>query len=126
MISLFFSGLKLNMEKCEGLWLGTLRNNPKNFHQIKFNTETIKILGVYVGTDSQKCISKNWDPKLKLFQNLLLKWESRKITVLGKAVIINSLAIPLINFHLSVLTVPESILKQFENMIFFFSMGKNP
>ena len=119
-----FSGLKLNMEKCEGLWLGTLRNNPKNFHQIKFNTETIKILGVYVGTDSQKCISKNWDPKLKLFQNLLLKWESRKITVLGKAVIINSLAIPLINFHLSVLTVPESILKQFENMIFFFLWGK--
>ena len=51
-----FSGLKLNMEKCEGLWLGTSRNNPKNFHHIKFNTETIKILGVYVGTDSQKCI----------------------------------------------------------------------
>ena len=51
-----FFGLKLNMEKCEGLWLGTLRNNPKNFYQIKFNTETIKILGVYVGMDSQKGI----------------------------------------------------------------------
>ena len=54
-----YSGLKLNIEKCEGLWLGTLRSNPKSFHQIKFNTETIKILGVYVGTSAYKYVVKS-------------------------------------------------------------------
>ena len=28
-----FTRLKLNMKICEGLWLGTFRNDPKSFHQ---------------------------------------------------------------------------------------------
>ena len=52
------SGLKLNLEKCEGIWLGSLKNRPQNFHDIKFTSEPIKILGVYVGIDSDKCISQ--------------------------------------------------------------------
>ena len=43
------SGLKLNIDKTEGLWLGAGKNRHDNFANINWNNESIKALGVYFG-----------------------------------------------------------------------------
>ena len=42
-----FSGLQLNRNKTEGLWLGRLRNIDLNMENITFTNTFIKTLGVY-------------------------------------------------------------------------------
>ena len=49
------SGLKLNINKCEGLWLGSLSNNPNIFQNIKFNHGPIKCLGLYIDRNMEDC-----------------------------------------------------------------------
>ena len=68
------SGLKLNISKCEGLWLGPVRPGPKQFNDISFEKEAIKYLGIFIGYDQNDCLFRNWNTKLLKFESILLKW----------------------------------------------------
>ena len=59
------SGLKLNMEKCEGFWFGRdkiLQENC-NLFGIKW-PEQIRCLGIYLGYNNQLNDIRNWYEKL--------------------------------------------------------------
>ena len=58
------TGLQLNVNKSEGLWLGTLKPNKLNVEGICFSEGPIKCLGIYVGTNIENCSSLNWDKKV--------------------------------------------------------------
>ena len=58
------SGLKLNIAKCNGLWLGPLKNNPQCVEGITFSSNPIKCLGIYIGTDKENCNTLNWNKKI--------------------------------------------------------------
>ena len=65
------TGLQLNVNKSEGLWLGTLKPNKLNFEGISFSEGPIKCLGIYVGTNIENCSSLNWDKKVNDIDILL-------------------------------------------------------
>ena len=119
------SGLKLNTDKCKGIWLGQLRTNPTTFGNIKFGTEPVKCLGIYIGTDSKKCENENWDKKITNIEQMLIKWNSRKLTLFGKATVINSLVIPKLIYNISMLAVPEGIIQKIDKIIFQYLWGKS-
>ena len=55
------AGLQLNIQKCVGLWFGPLKKGPAYFENVAYTNDPIKCLGIYFGTDSQKCKAKSWN-----------------------------------------------------------------
>ena len=118
------SGLKLNIEKCQGLWLGPLKRRTEELNGISFKEGPQRVLGIYVGTNEFMCNSCNWDMKLEKFRELLIKWDQRKINLYDKVMVLKLLAMPIITLNLSVLVVPKNILNQIQKSIFNFIWGK--
>ena len=40
------SGMKLNIDKTEGIWLGTYKNNPDFYNGVKFTEKPVRGLGI--------------------------------------------------------------------------------
>ena len=118
------SGLKLNIDKCQGLWLGRLKQNTAIFENITFGKGPIKCLGVYIGTEFKKCEQENWEKKLTAIEQILIKWSSRKLTLYGKVTVINSLVIPKLLYCISLLSVPQYVIDKIEKLIFQYLWGK--
>ena len=115
------AGPKLNMLKTEGLWLGPLKDcDIYNVHEVKFKTNPLKCLGLYVGYNKDECEKCNWIKKLEYFDNTLLNWKRRKLTLFGKVIVINSLAISKLIYHFTVLYVPTWVITHLEKSIINF------
>ena len=46
-----FSGLMINRNKTEGLWIGKLKHSKDKVENIKWTNKPIKSLGIYYGHD---------------------------------------------------------------------------
>ena len=103
------SGLELNVDKCEGIWLGALKHNPNICEGVKFSKCPVKCLGIYVGTDQKECEKWNWEKKISEIEKLLLIWSSRALTYYGKIVVINNLIVPRLIYNLTILYTPTHI-----------------
>ena len=58
------SGLKLNMDKTEGLWLGRGINRNDNLAGINWEKNQIKALGVHFGYNNKEMEKHNWSNKI--------------------------------------------------------------
>ena len=93
------AGPQLNMDKVQGIWLGSYKANmPNNFAEIKWTNEPVKCLGIYIGHNTVKCNDLNWGTKIAKIRRLLEVWKLRKLTIWGKIHILKTLALPIINF----------------------------
>lgn len=122
------SGAKLNIEKSEILPLGRdidLNILPKcKLHIVR---GVIEILGIYLGPDRQKCVTLNWETKIKKIRSLLGWWRQRTLTLNGKAIVINSLIMSKLWYLVTVQTVPLYIEKEIRSTIQNFMWdGKIP
>ena len=87
------SGLKLNVEKCEGFWLGRdkiLQENC-NLFGIKW-PEQIRCLGIYLGYNKQLNGIRNWYEKLDDIEVILKKWQNRDLSLFGRVQILKIFA----------------------------------
>ena len=57
------AGTRLNLTKCEGLWVGAYKNRQQSctLCGIKWPTTPIRYLGIYIGHDSQQCCKLNFE-----------------------------------------------------------------
>lgn len=85
------SGLMLNRNKTQGVWVGKLKNCKDKIEGIKWDNKPIKALGIYFGHDIDKCNELNWEGKINQMKILLIYWEKRNLTIIGKILIIKSL-----------------------------------
>ncbi len=115
-----FSGLKMNIEKTEGMWLGSVRENNKTPLGISWPKRPLRILGVYASYDSDECDKMNFGEKLKKASGLLQLWATRKLTIYGKVQIVRTFIISQFNFVFSVLLTPKEVIKKLECLIFKF------
>jgi hypothetical protein len=60
---LTFSGLMINRNKTEGLWIGKLRHSKDKVENIKWTNKPIKSLGIYYGHNYIECEKLNWEKK---------------------------------------------------------------
>ena len=54
-----FSGLRINRNKTEGLWIGKLKHSKDKEENIKWTNKQIKTLGIYYGHDYIECEKLN-------------------------------------------------------------------
>ena len=114
------SGLKLNIDKTEGLWLGAGKNRHDNFANINWNNESIKALGVYFGYNKTVIEEKNWKNKVETIKKILNKWHYRDLTMQGRILIIKTLALSQVVYLISSLCVPEWVINDLNKEFYSF------
>ena len=84
-------GAKINLEKCQGLWSGSLKIRSTNLLNFQWYNDYLpdKILGIYFGnTDSTKI---NIEKRIKKIKDTISTWKSRDLSFKGKTLNINGL-----------------------------------
>ena len=115
------SGLKLNSDKTEALWLGNSYNNCQlpNIDVDKIN-KPMKILGIYFTYDWRKKRELNFEAILKSLRKTLNSWQWRNLSLYGKIQIVKTFAIPKFMFRASVISLSKEIVKQVNSIIYKF------
>ncbi len=116
-----FSGTKLNLSKCEGLWLGTLKHKQNNCQMFGIKwPRAIKCLGIYIGHDSELNTNLNWFEKLDKIDQLLLAWCKRDLSIYGRILVVKTFAISQLVQVASLLPVPQGFVLRLNKMLFSF------
>jgi len=117
------TGSKLNLEKCEGLWIGSWRFRLDALVPIVWTSDKLKVLGVFIGNIPLD--EANWRPRIEAVQNCLLSWRLRALSLSGKALVCNALALSRIWYVTSLVFMPSWVLSELNTLVFkFFWSGK--
>ena len=114
------SGLRLNIQKTEGILLGSLKNSKKSVSGISFTNKAVRCLGVYIGHDYNECYLKNWTDKLDFFEQTLERWKKRQLTLFGRILILKTLGLSKFVYLFNILTVPNEIIIKITSLMFKF------
>lgn len=115
------TGSKLNLSKCEGLWLGAWRNRSDTPVSIQWTSSKIKVLGVFIGNESMD--NFNWPPRIEAVENCLNSWRSRSLSYGGKALVSNALALSRLWYVASLVRTPPWVLSDINKLVFGFIWG---
>lgn len=117
------SGLRLNNKKTEALWIGSMAGKKeklfpeKNF---KWPENKVKALGVWLSTDPNITLNMNYEEKLDKIRNVLNCWKYRRLTLMGKIVVIKSLAASQLTYILAPLASNHKIISEINNLFYNF------
>ena len=113
------SKVNYNIGKSEAMWLGPPNQGRINpLPKLNWVQNGLEILGLNFG--SPQAVTENWNSRLRKLQNRLDAWSHRTLSLRGKVLIINSLALSGLIYIGTVYSVPESILKLINRAIFTF------
>ena len=116
---LFFSGLKLNLAKCEIAGIGALKGVQVavfNMRCIDICNQAIKILVTYFLYNSRIKEECNFLKIVSSVQIVLNLWRYRNFTLEGKIVVFKSLAISKIVFQAQIVPVTTHEIKALETI----------
>ena len=117
------SGLKANVDKTEGMWIGEAKTCAYTPFGIKWPKTPIKILGIYFSHNSKAADNFNFITKLDKLTKQLRWWKSRDLTILGRVTIVKNIGLSKLNYVSNVLHVPHDIMKQVNSLIYQFVWG---
>lgn len=115
-----YSGLKLNREKTEGMWLGSNAENKNEPLNISWPTKPLRILGIYHSYDSASCSKYNFEDKINKVRSVINLWKMRNLTLIGRIQIIKTFIISKFLYTCSVITMPRGYIKEINRMIYTF------
>ena len=115
-----YSGLKLNKEKTEGMWIGNNKNSQATPLGITWAKSYMKILGVYVSYDQEIIYQKNFADKIAKAKGTVNLWKGRNLTLLGKTQIVKSFVMSKFLYAASVLEMNHKAVKEIDKLIFEF------
>ena len=117
------SGLKINVEKTNAVWLGSKTNDRPMCTdlRIKWVTE-FTLLGIHFNTQMDKMHDSNYNKALGAMEKVFKVYSKRNLTTMGKVPVVNTLALPKLIHILSVLPNPsnsymEKIRKMFVSFV---------
>ena len=122
------SGLKLNREKTQIIWLGSKKNSRIKYLQhlnMVWNPVEFKILGVWFTQDLKGMEIKNYNDKMTEVRALFKAWLKRLITPLGRIAVLKSLILSkLIYLWMLLPNPPDSFIKELQKLCFSFIWNK--
>lgn len=121
-----FSGLVVNRKKSHLLLLGNHLHPPTTYKGISVRDQ-VKILGLYFKrniTDEEQ-YRLNFEPQLKKITQICRTWINRNMSLKGKAILIKSLLVSLLQFPSSATHTPSRVFSEFKKiMLDFLWSGK--
>ena len=110
--------------------IGKLKNKnislPNDLGRITVNNGPFKTLGIWYSHDQKEVTNLNFTDRLLKMNNLINIWKSRNLSLKGKITIIRSLILTQIQFLFSMIFVPDSLLKDIDNLLFNYVWGNKP
>ena len=120
------SGCRLNLGKTEGMWFGSMTGRRDGPVDIKWRTDCIKVLGIFYTIPSGDFVCLNWNFRIEKLAKRLESWKFRNLSLKGKSMIINTLALSGLWYTGSVVPLPAWAEKKMNQIIFdFLWSGKN-
>ena len=117
------SGARVNVEKSKGLWLGAWSGRTDAPVKLKWASDKLKSLGVYIGPGNLD--DDNWSPRIEAVSNTLNSWRQRSLSLQGRLTVINALALSRIWYVGSLIPTPQWVINQLNSLVFsFFWKGK--
>jgi hypothetical protein len=120
------SGLKINRDKSEAMYIGVSSNFRHKVGNIKWTNNYIKCLGVYIHKDIDKATQYNIREKLDKILNIIKIWSCRHLTLKGKITIVNSLLISQMMYIASVIHIPQWAIVEYNKIIRDFIWNDKP
>ena len=114
------SGLKLNKNKTEGIWLGRLKHTKDKYENITWTNEPIKSLGVYFEYNKTQCDQLNYEKQINKCKAIIKNWNQRNISLIGRITVFKSLILPNITFIGSCTIIPKEYIQTFKNIVYEF------
>ena len=114
------SGLKINKEKTEGIWLGHMRNNDDTPLNISWPKAPIKVLGVYLSYDMELAVKYNFEDKIEKLKKQLHWWKSRDLSLTGRVLIAKTLGLSKFALVNSMIHVPAEIITRVNKIVYEF------
>jgi hypothetical protein len=120
------SGLVINQNKSEALHIGPIPQNKHKLLKIKWPEKYVKYLGIYICNNKEDVIEKNFSEKLEKVESILQSWNLRKLSLKGKIMVVNTLAISNMLYISSVIHTPKWVTKKFKAIIINFIWEGKP
>ena len=117
------SGLRLNSKKTEILWIGACAGRQDKLcpeKDLKWVTDKLKALGLWISSDPMVSMKANYNEKLQKVKNCLSGWEYRRLSLLGKIVVLKSLIASQLVYILSPLSTNQAALDEINNVFYSF------
>ena len=114
------SGLSLNVEKTKALWLGPWRFKSSKPFGLKWTTDPVRALGIFISYDVKENNKKNIDRKVDNMTTKLDIWRARCLSLLGKCLVVKCLGIPNLIYSASMLSMPNTYVPSIKDAIFKF------
>ena len=117
------SGLKINYEKTEALWIGSQKDRDFSIPSSKPITWArgkVYSLGVLFSTSEINESSINFREKIEKMKKIMSSWSARNLTLLGKIALLKSLVVSQIVYLLSSLPSPPGVIKEINCLLYDF------
>lgn len=121
------SNAEVNWIKSKGLWCGAWKDREDSPLGINFNSDGLKMLGVFIGNNSE-FEDKNWDNIESMINKKIDSWKGLApiLSIRGRILIVNQLAASKIMYKIPVLTPPKDLLVSLEKLfVDFIWCGKH-
>ena len=117
------SGLKVNVEKTNAIWIGSMKDCENLCEEINVNWIAAKqpftILGIEFSTDLNSMILLNYNKIIPSLRGKIFNWSKRHLTVLGRIAVVKSLLLSELTYLvLTILDPPCDVIKEL-NILFF-------
>ena len=121
------SGLKINNEKTQIVWIGSTRNCKKKYMRDRnyiWDPGTFRVLGINFSKTIENIVGINYEGKLEEIKKAISKWNKRQLTPIGKVTVIKTLLAPKLTYLLTNLPdPPRQLLKEIDSTLFKFLWG---
>ena len=99
-------GSKLNLDKTEGMWFGSMAGRTDGPVNIKWRTDFIKVLVIFFTMSNSDFLSLNWNFRIQKLAKRLESWKFRTLSLKGKSMINNTFALSGLWYTGSVVRLP--------------------
>ena len=77
-------------------------------------------MGIYFGYNKDECKKLNLEKLLEKINKLICSWSKRRLSIMGKIVIIKSLLLPNITYLASNMIIPKDYLQKIKTKLYNF------
>ena len=111
------SGARLNISKTKAMWLGNWKDRCDKPLALNW-VDKMKVLGIVFGNVNVE--RDNWEPRLSKVDKMLSLWRSRSLSLVGKVLILNTLAFSKLFYLSRILEPPKWVYGRIKSLIWPF------
>ena len=124
------SGLKVNTEKTQIVWIGKKKLSKEKIvykNQILKTATDFKLLGIHFSLNLETCIHANYAEKISKIRESINQWNKRFLTPLGKVTVIKTFFMSQLNHLITALPDPtDEYLKEINKLFYGFLWSGKP